>query len=132
MDRAACPQRRSKRPSSCKRATAELNLRVRQCSGMSPDGKSWTIRNRSMSSHGGPRARHVGFEETASEVKVDVIVLGVLVLTALMLAPGGHGLWGWALALVAGLSVGVVVGIFGRRYPWIHRQPPRARRTRRS
>jgi O-antigen/teichoic acid export membrane protein len=64
-------------------------------------------------------------------VKVDVIVLGVLVLTALTLAPG-HGLWGWALALVAGLSVGVVVGIFGRRYPWIHRQPPRARRTRRS
>ena len=65
-------------------------------------------------------------------VKVDVIVLGVLVLTALMLAPGGHGLWGWALALVAVVSVGVVVGIVGRRYPWIHGQPPRARRTRRS
>ena len=78
-----------------------------------------------------------GRERTTSRrrlprVKVDVIVLGVLVLIALTLAPGGHGLWGWALALVAGLSVGVVVGIFGRRYPWIHRQPPRARRTRRS
>jgi len=84
-----------------------------------------------MSSHGGPRARHVGFEETASEVKVDVIVLGVLVVTALTLVPG-HGLWGWALALVAVVSVGVVVGIVGRRYPWIHGQPPRARRTRRS
>jgi len=52
-------------------------------------------------------------------VKVDVIVLVVLVLTALTLAPG-HGLWGWALALVAGVFVGVVVGIAGRRYPWSH------------
>jgi hypothetical protein len=64
-------------------------------------------------------------------VKVDVIVLVVLVLTALTLAPG-HGLWGWALALVAGVFVGVVVGIAGRRYPWIHGQLPRARRTRRN
>ena len=61
-------------------------------------------------------------------VKVDVIVLGALVLTALTLAPG-HGLWGWALALVAVVSVGVVVGIVGRRYPWINGQPPRARRS---
>jgi O-antigen/teichoic acid export membrane protein len=64
-------------------------------------------------------------------VKVDVIVLVVLVVTALTLLPG-HGLWGWALALVAVVSVGVVVGILGRRYPWISGQPPRARRTRRS
>jgi O-antigen/teichoic acid export membrane protein len=64
-------------------------------------------------------------------VKVDVIVLGVLVVSALTLGPG-PGLWGWALALVAVVSVGLVVGIVGRRYPWIHGQPPRARRTRRS
>ena len=64
-------------------------------------------------------------------VKVDVIVLVFLLVTALTLAPG-HGLWGWALALVAGVSVSVVVGIVGRRYPWIHGQPPRARRTRRN
>jgi O-antigen/teichoic acid export membrane protein len=64
-------------------------------------------------------------------VKVDVIVLVVLVVAALTLAPR-HGLWGWVLALVAVASVGVVVGIVGRRYPGISGQRRRARRARRS
>jgi len=62
-------------------------------------------------------------------IKVDVIVLVVLVVTVVRLAPG-HGLSGWALGLVAVMSVGVVVGVLGRRYPWIHGQ--RRSRTRRG
>ena len=63
-------------------------------------------------------------------VKVNVIVLGALVLTALTLAPG-HGLWDGVRPLTRSVYVGVVVGIVGRRYPWIDGQPPR-RGTRRS
>jgi len=64
-------------------------------------------------------------------VRVDVIVLVVLVITVLRFA-AGHGLWGWVLALGAVLSVAVVVGILGRRYPWIHGQPRKPRQPRRS
>ena len=57
-------------------------------------------------------------------VKVDVVVMVVLVVTILGFAPG-HGVSGWVLGLVAVISVGVAVGVLGRRYPWIHGQPRR-------
>ena len=60
-------------------------------------------------------------------VRVDVIVLFVLVTLVLALAPG-HGALGWVLALVGAVSVGVVVGALGRRYPWIYGARRRRRR----
>jgi len=48
-------------------------------------------------------------------MKADVVVLVVSVVLVLSLAPG-HGLWGWALALVGAALVGAVFGIVGRRH----------------
>jgi hypothetical protein len=57
-------------------------------------------------------------------VRVDGIVLVVLVALVLGLAPG-HGALGWVLAVVGVLLAAVVVGLLGRRYPWIHGAPRR-------
>jgi hypothetical protein len=48
-------------------------------------------------------------------MKADVVVLVVSVVLVLSLAPG-HGLWGWAQALVGAALVGAVFGIVGRRH----------------
>jgi O-antigen/teichoic acid export membrane protein len=52
-------------------------------------------------------------------MKPDVVVLIVLVILVLRFVPG-HGLWGWVLAVAGVVLVGVVMGIVGRRYPWIY------------
>jgi O-antigen/teichoic acid export membrane protein len=64
------------------------------------------------------------------KVKVDVVVLGVLVVLVLSIAPG-HGFWGWALALGGAVVVGAVIGIVGRRHQWIYGQRRTAGRGRR-
>jgi hypothetical protein len=52
-------------------------------------------------------------------ITADKIALFLAVVLALWLTPG-HGLWGW-LALFAGAAVlGAILGILGRRFPWVY------------
>jgi hypothetical protein len=52
-------------------------------------------------------------------IRFDVIALVVLVALVLALAPG-HGVLGWALAVVGAVLAGAVLGALGRRYPRIY------------
>jgi hypothetical protein len=62
------------------------------------------------------------------KINADMVVLVVVVVAFLAFAPG-HGVWGWVLAFLALVLVGAIVGVVGRRYPWIHGRGSRSRRN---
>jgi fatty acid desaturase len=58
---------------------------------------------------------------------LDTWLLAAVVVGVLILAPG-HGVIGWVVALVLAGIAGGVIGIVGRRYPWIHLKRRRRKR----
>ena len=69
--------------------------------------------------------------QVVSQLSLDRIVLGVFVVVGLLLARG-HGFSGFLALLGAGVVLGALMGVVGRRYPMLYRQNRRDRRRDRS